>query len=199
MLCRLVDTATDYGFDVGFLPKYGIVFDIENSANGNFAFAGKGSGVLEGVVDGYSYTKIAMEQANTVYRGYMKMDKANRFIVSSILDGAYLGLPELSQVRNALSVELSTPFCMRVSVMADFGSNGFRICGRNNITSSDNSHPWNIESLPVIVHWDGSYFEAIDMEQGDSTEFLLVYDPNSTATLNGWPTKYTARIINRLT
>lgn len=48
MLCRLVDTATDYNFDFGISPKYGIVFDIENSMNGNFAFAGKGSGVLYG-------------------------------------------------------------------------------------------------------------------------------------------------------
>ena len=30
MLCRLVDTATDYNFDFGISPKYGIVFDIEN-------------------------------------------------------------------------------------------------------------------------------------------------------------------------
>lgn len=57
MLCRLVDTATDYNFDFGIFPKYGIVFDIENSMNGNFAFAGKGSGVLNGAMDGYAYKK----------------------------------------------------------------------------------------------------------------------------------------------
>lgn len=57
MLCRLVDTATDYNFDFGISPKYGIVFDIENSMNGNFAFAGKGSGVLNGAMDGYAYKK----------------------------------------------------------------------------------------------------------------------------------------------
>lgn len=57
MLCRLVDTATDYNFDFGISPKFGIVFDIENSMNGNFAFAGKGSGVLNGAMDGYAYKK----------------------------------------------------------------------------------------------------------------------------------------------
>lgn len=57
MLCRLVDTATDYNFDFGISPKYGIVFDIENSMNGNFAFAGKGSGVLNGAMDGYAYKR----------------------------------------------------------------------------------------------------------------------------------------------
>lgn len=57
MLCRLIDTATDYNFDFGISPKYGIVFDIENSMNGNFAFAGKGSGVLNGAMDGYAYKK----------------------------------------------------------------------------------------------------------------------------------------------
>ena len=35
------------------------------------------------------------------------------------------------------------------------------------------------------------------MGKGDTLELLLVYDPDSTETLNGWPTKYTARIINK--
>lgn len=77
MLCRLVDTATDYNFDFGISPKYGIVFDIENSMNGNFAFAGKGSGVLNGAMDGYAYKKIALDQANTVFVGYMDLQAAN--------------------------------------------------------------------------------------------------------------------------
>lgn len=95
MLCRLVDTATDYNFDFGISPKYGIVFDIENSMNGNFAFAGKGSGVLNGAMDGYAYKKIALDKANKVFVGYMDLQAANRFIVKATQSSAVVALPKI--------------------------------------------------------------------------------------------------------
>lgn len=104
MLCRLVDTATDYNFDFGISPKYGIVFDIENSMNGNFAFAGKGSGVLNGAMDGYAYKKIALDKANTVFVGYMDLQAANRFIVKATQSSAVVALPKIGQVRDGLAI-----------------------------------------------------------------------------------------------
>lgn len=198
MLCRLVDTATDYGFDVGLLPKYGIVFDIENSVNGNFAFAGKGSGVLSGMVEGYAYKKIILDTANTVFSQYMDLKNANRFLVKATQNDTVVALPTIQQIRSGLSIGDTTAFSVRVSIIADIGSNGFRICGRYSQKSSDGSYPWNTENLPVMVHWNGSQYETFDMGAGDTLEVLLVYDPDSSATLNNWPTKYTARIINKL-
>ena len=197
MLCRLVDTATDYNFDFGISPKYGIVFDIENSMNGNFAFAGKGSGVLNGAMDGYAYKKIALDKANTVFEGYMDLQAANRFIVKSTQSSTVVALPKIGQVRDGLAIGKDTPFCMRITIIADIGSSNYKVCGRYSQQDSKKEYPWNTEELPVMVHWDGGHYETLDMGKGDTLEVLLVYDPDSTETLNGWPTKYTARIINK--
>lgn len=197
MLCRLVDTATDYNFDFGISPKYGIVFDIENSMNGNFAFAGKGSGVLNGTMDGYSYKKITLDKANTVFVGYMDLQAANRFIVKATQSSAVVALPKIGQVRDGLAIGKNTPFCMRITIVADIGSSNYKVCGRYSQQDSKKEYPWNTEELPVMVHWDGGHYETLDMGKGDTLEVLLVYDPDSTETLNGWPTKYTARIINK--
>lgn len=197
MLCRLVDTATDYNFDFGISPKYGIVFDIENSMNGNFAFAGKGSGVLNGAMDGYAYKKIALDKANTVFVGYMDLQAANRFIVKATQSSAVVALPKIGQVRDGLAIGKNTPFCMRITIIADIGSSNYKVCGRYSQQDSKKEYPWNTEELPVMVHWDGGHYETLDMGKGDTLELLLVYDPDSTETLNGWPTKYTARIINK--
>ena len=197
MLCRLVDTATDYNFDFGISPKYGIVFDIENSMNGNFAFAGKGSGVLNGAMDGYAYKKIALDKANTVFVGYMDLQAANRFIVKATQGSTVVALPKIGQVRDGLAIGKNTPFCMRITIIADIGSSNYKVCGRYSQQDSKKEYPWNTEELPVMVHWDGGHYETLDMGKGDTLELLLVYDPDSTETLNGWPTKYTARIINK--
>lgn len=197
MLCRLVDTATDYNFDFGISPKYGIVFDIENSMNGNFAFAGKGSGVLNGAMDGYAYKKIALDQANTVFVGYMDLQAANRFIVKATQGSTVVALPKIEQVRDGLAIGKNTPFCMRITIIADIGSSDYKVCGRYSQQDSQKEYPWNTEELPVMVHWNGGHYETLDMGKGDTLEVLLVYDPDSTETLNGWPTKYTARIINK--
>ena len=197
MLCRLVDTATDYNFDFGISPKYGIVFDIENSMNGNFAFAGKGSGVLNGAMDGYAYKKIALDKANTVFVGYMDLQAATRFIVKATQDSAVVALPKIGQVRDGLAIGKNTPFCMRITIIADIGSSNYKVCGRYNQQDSKKEYPWNTEELPVMVDWDGGHYETLNMGKGDTLEVLLVYDPDSTETLNGWPTKYTARIINK--
>lgn len=197
MLCRLVDTATDYNFDFGISPKYGIVFDIENSMNGNFAFAGKGSGVLNGAMDGYAYKKIALDKANTVFVDYMDLQAANRFIVKATQSSTVVALPKIWQVRDGLAIGKDTPFCMRITIIADIGSSNYKVCGRYSQQDSKKEYPWNTEELPVMVHWDGGHYETLDMGKGDTLEVLLVYDPDSTETLNGWPTKYTARIINK--
>ena len=197
MLCRLVDTATDDNFDFGISPKYGIVFDIENSMNGNFAFAGKGSGVLNGAMDGYAYKKITLDKANTVFVGYMDLQAANRFIVKATQGSTVVALPKIGQVRDGLAIGKDTPFCMRITIIADIGSSNYKVCGRYSQQDSKKEYPWNTEKLPVMVHWDGGHYETLDMGKGDTLELLLVYDPDSTETLNGWPTKYTARIINK--
>lgn len=194
MLVRLINNKAS-AYDLS--SKIGIYFDIANSSfNENYAFCGRGNGVLNGAIDGYAFKKITMSSANTVYNQYMNTAEANRFIVKATADRTYLTLPTISQVRRLLGVGNSTPFCVRLTIICDIGSNNFILLGRSTQSVNNGETPYNNDSYPVIVHWNGSHWENKEMAQGDSLEFLLVYDPDQTETLNGWPTKYSARIIN---
>lgn len=195
MLARLINNKAGQ-WDLG--PKIGIYFDISNSPlNKNYAFCGHGNGVLNGAIDGYAFERIALTSNNTIYNQFMNAAKANRYIVRSSATGSGATMPTLSQVRTLLGVGTTTPFCVRFTIISDLDSNDWTLYGRSNQKISDNTTPYNNESYPVIIHWDGGCWETISMGKGDSLEFMLVYDPNSTATVNSWPTKYTARLINK--
>ena len=189
MLVRLVDTGEEY------LPKWGIVFDIRNSYSANLAFAGTGSGALNGFVDGYKFKKVTVDQANKIYD--VGMRDSNRLIVNCTASNAGISLPKLTSVREALSIGSSTPFAVRLTIISDLGSNDFSIYGRNTNKDSGGATPWNSEDYPLFTHWNGGRWDSLAMGQGDSIEVLLVYDPDRTATIDGFTTKYTARTINR--
>lgn len=199
MLVRLMDTATDYtdseGKQWGYLPKYGIVFDIENSMSGNFAYAGRGNGVLNGYIDGYRFAKVNVKEANIIYD--VEVKDSNRLIVACSVDNSGIALPRLSSMRSALSVGNDTPFAFRLMVNSDLGANSFVIFGRNKKKNSKGETPWDKEDYPLLTHWNGGQWEDMTMGQGDTVELLLVYDPERTAQIDGFTTKYTARIINR--
>ncbi len=196
MLCRLIDTFTDTtvnGVKYGLLPKYGIVFDIENALyHRNFAFAGKGNGVLNGVIDGYGFDKITLTANNTYYDTSIR--NSNRLFVNSKASSSGIVLPRLSEMRTALSIDDTTPFVFRLTVIADIGSNDFKVLGRN--TTESTGSGWNNEDYPVMVTWDSHVWGENEIGASDSMEFLLVYDPSRTDKLGGFTTKWTARIIN---
>lgn len=195
MLCRLVDTYKEPGLDYGLLPKYGILFDVRNSASANLAMAGNGNGALNGFIDGYKMKKMSVNRANSIYD--VALTDSNRIIVACTASNAGIALPRLSEVRQALSIGGSTPFALRLTVMSDLGSDNFSIYGRNAKSDSSGASPWNTEDYPLLTHWDGGRWESVAMGQGDSIEILLVYDPDRTATLDNFTTQYTARILNR--
>lgn len=199
MLVRLIDTATDYtdseGKQWGFLPKYGVVFDIEKSMSGNFAYAGKGNGVLNGYIDGYRFAKVNVKEANIIYD--VKIEDSNRLIVTCSVGNSGIALPRLSSMRSALSIGENTPFAFRLMVSSDLGASDFVIFGRNKKKNSKNETPWDKEDYPLLTNWNGERWEDMSMGQGDMVEFLLVYDPERTTQIDGFSTQYTARIINR--
>ena len=190
MLLRLVDTSPD-----NLLPKYGIVFDIRNSQAANLAFTGNGNGALNGFIDGYRFNKVIVNEANTVYG--VGISDSNRIIVNCTAGNSGIILPRLSYVQRTLRIGDNTPFAFRLTVMADLGSDGFKIYGRNTNSGSSGGTPWNDDDFPLMTHWDGGRWNDVSMGQGDSVELLLVYDPDRTSTIDGFTTKYTARIINR--
>ena len=199
MLARLVDTATDYtdsnGNKWGFLPKYGIIFDIENSMSGNFAFAGKGSGALNGFVDGFRFDKVKVDKGNTIYD--VEIKDSNRLIVACAVSNAGIALPRLPAMRSTLGIGQDTPFAFRLIITSDLGASDFVIFGRNKTKNSKQETPWDKENYPLLTTWNGEQWGDMTMGQGDTVELLLVYDPERTAQIDGFSTQYTARIINR--
>lgn len=196
MLCRLIDTFTDTtvnGVKCGLLPKYGIIFDIRNALNyRNYAFAGNGNGVLNGVVDGFGFDKIILTKNSTYYD--TAIHNSNRLFINSKADSSGIVLPRLSAMRTALSIDDTTPFVFRLTLIADIGSNDFKVLGRN--TTESTGSGWNNEDYPVMVTWDNHVWGENEIGASDSMEFLLVYDPSRTDKLGGFTTKWTARIIN---
>ena len=200
VLCRLTDT---YEHNSGISTsqfKYGIIFNIDNASIGNFAFAGKGSGLLDGIVEGYAYQKIFLDETDPILEPY-NLAKSNKIILRAVKDNRVLALPRLSSIIAALdlfNIVSQAPFSFRITFIGEIGSNGFHICGRNQLYSVNNSYPYNTSDYPVLLSWAGGRFDKVDMEAGNSLEILLVYDPDSTTTIDGWSTKYTARILNRM-
>lgn len=197
MLVRLINNrATQYDLS----SKIGIYFDIANSIfDENYAFCGRGNGVLNGVIDGYAFTKVTMSQENTVYGGYMNTAVANRFLVKATANKTYLALPTVGQLRRLLNVASGKPFCARLTIISDIGSKDWTLIGRTSMSvnvDGESKTPYNNANYPVIVHYNGSHWTDRPLGAGDSYEFMIVYDPDQTETLNGWSTKYTARVIN---
>ncbi len=177
------------------MPKYGIVFDIENSMNGNFAFAGKGSGALNGFVDGFRFDKVKVDNANTIYD--VEIKDSNRLVVACTVGNSGIALPRLSAMRSALGIGQNTPFAFRLIITSDLGASDFVIFGRNKTKNSKQETPWDKENYPLLTTWNGEQWGDMTMGQGDTVELLLVYDPERTAQIDGFSTQYTARIINR--
>ena len=122
-------------------------------------------------------------------------------IINSTADGgdskAGVILPQLADIYSMTGLETGTNFCVRFIVCANLGSNNFYVYGRNNRKTSSNEYPWNDNKYPLMTHWDNDQWDRLEMGAGDSVEFLLIYDSSRTATIDGFDTKFTARIINR--
>ena len=163
----------------------------------NHAFTGSGNGTLNGWIGGYGFSKFSCTKANTIYDGALTLRSNNRWIVYSSVSSSGVALPKLSDVRDALYIGQSTPFCVELTIYADFNSKNFSIYGRNKMTDSSGGTPWNNTDLPVLAHWDNGRYDALVMAAGDSVTFLLVYDPDKSASFDSFSLYYTARIINK--
>lgn len=172
------------------------------NADINHAFLGTGNGNLDGWISGYHYSKYTINSSNTIYDGFLKISKNNKWIVYAIGSSSGITLPTLSQVRKALGIGTSTPFCIEFIVVADLNSqNGFNIYGRcqKEVTvNGAKQTPYFTGEYPTMTHWNNGRYDNLKMGAGDAVTFLLVYDPNKTGVLDtSYTLMYTARIINR--
>lgn len=183
----------------GIGANYAMILSAKNGGR-NYAFAGTGNGVLNGWIGGFAFHKYTIAAANTYYEGdsVLNMNKANQFIVHCDYSNSGVCLPKLSAVRSALGIGSSTDFCVKITIISDLGNTkSWEVVGRNNKKTSNNTYPWNTDQLPLLTHWDGSNWDTCAMGAGDSLVLMLVYEASKSTMINGYTTKYTARIINR--
>lgn len=174
----------------------------------NYALRGIGDVSVNGGVYGYKYTMINMTTKNvfldntglfrgTTYNEVQKIDSLT-LIVSSKKYLA-LALPTLGTIKQILfgSQYVDDKFCVRLTIVMDIGSESIAMRGRCTTKDDAGVAQWNTKYLPLITHWNGDYWADFDMAAGDSYEFLLMYNPDKSYTLEGFTQPYLARIINR--
>lgn len=174
----------------------------------NYALRGIGDVSVNGGVYGYKYTMINVTTKDvfldntglfrgTTYNEVQKIDSLT-LIVSSKKYLA-LALPTLGTIKQILfgSQYVDDKFCVRLTIVMDIGSGSIAMRGRCTTKDGANVARWNTKGLPLITHWNGGYWADFDMAAGDSCEFLLMYNPDKSYTLEGFTQPYLARIINR--
>lgn len=177
--------------------KCGIHFNLRGAVgHPNFAFKGNGDGVLNGLVTGYSFETLTLS-ADSFYQigdGIQPL-KSNKIYIKALVSTPYLMLPSLHVMRETLAVEESTPFSVRLTLMAEIGSEAYRVYGRNKIKAGSQLL-WDNDNYPVLTDYDANNYEFKSMAKGDCMEVELCYNPSITATVGGYSANYTARILN---
>lgn len=174
----------------------------------NYALRGIGDVSVNGGVYGYKYTMINMTTKDVfldntgLFRGttcneVQKIDSLTLIVSSK--NYLALALPTLGTIKQILfgSQYVDDKFCVRLTIVMDIGSESIAMRGRCTTKDGANVARWNTEGLPLITHWNGGYWADFDMAAGDSCEFLLMYNPDKSYTLEGFTQPYLARIINR--
>lgn len=202
LMVRMSDNRPD------FMPKYGIVFDIANSAFGqNYAFTGRGNGILNGVMDSYRYRRLILAEDNTVYN-INDPQSGNRVFVFTDKDHTDVSLPKLSAMKVFLgmSADSTEPFSIPLVIMGDLKTKGFSVFGRNDRKVRDKdgkeTKPWAGDEYPLIVSYNvAEWLPTVGMAEGDVLEFMLTYDPgrdSESDRIDGKTIVYTARLIRFL-
>ena len=174
----------------------------------NYALRGIGDVSVNGGVYGYKYTMINMTTKDvfldntglfrgTTYNEVQKIDSLTLIVSSK--NYLALALPTLGTIKQILfgSQYVDDKFCVRLTIVMDIGSESIAMRGRCTTKDGANVARWNTKGLPLITHLNGGYWADFDMAAGDSSEFLLMYNPDKSYTLEGFTQPYLARIINR--
>lgn len=158
LLGRFVNTKSDY------LPNYGLVFDIENGPS-NFAFCGKGAGVLDGLVCGCSLQYVECSQ-NTVRT--LSVLNGDKFLVYNNTTNTGVGLPTLPGVRAALNIS-SSDFGVAVTIACAAGSSTYTpVYGRTGEVNG-----MDTDNHPRLYNSGGGNIDSFPLRVGQCVSFLL--------------------------
>lgn len=191
----------------GYLSNVCYFAEAKNGVQ-NYALRGIGDVSVNGGVYGYKYTMINMTTKDvfldntglfrgTTYNEVQKIDSLTLIVSSK--NYLALALPTLGTIKQILfgSQYVDDKFCVRLTIVMDIGSESIAMRGRCTTKDGANVARWDTKGLPLITHWNGGYWADFDMAAGDSYEFLLMYNPDKSYTLEGFTQPYLARIINR--
>lgn len=162
------------------LVNYGLAFDVSNASK-NFAFLGKGDGVLDGLMTGYKHWHIDSGGNNVALTVNELVSTILR--VSCTHDNYNVSLPTLGAVQEALGIGSSGSFCVELTVVAAISTTkSFKLRGRTSEVSG-----WDTQQYPLMYNQDGGIVaDYIAMGKGDSIKFVL-YGSSG----------YYAQIVNR--
>ena len=191
----------------GYLSNVCYFAEAKNGVQ-NYALRGIGDVSVNGGVYGYKYTMINMTTKDvfldntglfrgTTYNEVQKIDSLTLIVSSK--NYLALALPTLGTIKQILfgSQYVDDKFCVRLTIVMDIGSESIAMRGRCTTKDGANVARRDTKGLPLITHWNGGYWADFDMAAGDSYEFLLMYNPDKSYTLEGFTQPYLARIINR--
>ena len=155
--------------------NYGILVYAENAEN-NIAVAAKGNIISDSLCGSYGYRPIDMSANTVTHRPF----DANTWIIKCTVDDSHIALPDKNDVRGKLGIGTTTPFSVRITIIAAAGNTkNFKVQGRNtSIKNSSDIKFLDYDRYPYRLDNNGNQqlTDGLSMGAGDIAEFQLVFD-----------------------
>ncbi len=170
LLGRFINTRGDY-------VNYGLVFDVSGStSNRNYAFVGKGDGILKGVVEGFRLNWLEFSQAQEAR--YINLNKGKYVEVVANYNDCVVMLPRLADLRIALGLgaDSTSDLAVRLTVVKR-GGVSVKVYGRTDHFTV-NGQSVNNGQHPYLRDNNFGNLQCWEMANGDAAEFLLTFSAN---------------------
>lgn len=145
----------------------GIRYNVTGS-NRSFAFCGKGTGVLRGLMEGYMMNVIVFNGSNPNVQA-IDLKRGKYVLVGTDTNSGTLVLPSLTNVCEALDISHDSPgdIAVRLTIYCRWGSN-ISLVGRRHIDGGS----WE---YPLLRDNDNNDNWSTKMAAGDTIELLLTH------------------------
>jgi len=187
-LGQFIDTTSNY------MPNVGLMFDINSTNNGgrNYAFTGRGHGVLNGFMCGYAFQELSFTSANQ----WQEISKLTNVVgVYGNYSNWAVVLPTFASVCNALNISYNTPFQVQITVFCTAAVGSGKFFGRSNSGISGISG----NQYPALYNWNADIDDGgFAMGPGDSFQIVLWSSNSGTSSVPANPGSYRAYIVNKL-
>lgn len=187
-LGQFIDTTSNY------MPNVGLMFDINSTNNGgrNYAFVGRGNGVLNGFMCGYAFQELSFTKANQ----WQEISKLTSVVgIYGNYNNWAVVLPTFASVCDALNISYNTPFQFQITVFCTAAVDSGKFYGRSNSGISGISG----NQYPALYNWNADIDDGgFAMGPGDSFQIVLWSSNSGTSSIPANPGSYRAYIVNKL-